>query len=157
MKLPRLVSDEHTAHFVILLLTITNTFLIVALFFFLAPDVQKTLRLPKIIPLSAQTPIVDFNLISPQPNSTVAGTVPMITTLTNGPKITAAQLYVDGQRVQAVTSQKTNQLTLFWNTTKHTDGLHNVEIKVTDDQNTLSSLSTTLIVQNNAQRNVNKK
>ena len=154
MKLPHFVTDDHTAHFVILLLTVTNSLLIILIFIILVPQAQKALHLPKIVPVSAQTPIVRFNLVSPQANSTVSGNVPLVTTLSNGPKIVSAQLYVDGQRIQAVTSQKTQKLTLFWDTTKHNDGTHNLEIRVTDDQNMLSSVSTSINIQNNVSRNV---
>ena len=157
MKLPHFVTDDHTAHFVILLLTVANSLLIILIFVLFVPATQKNLRLPKITPVSAQTPLVGFNLVSPQPNATIFGTVPLVTTLTNGPKITSAQLFVDNQKVQAVTSQKTQKLTLFWDTTKQADGNHTITIKVGQDNDRSSTYTTTLTVQNNVSRSVNKK
>ena len=150
MKLPYLFTDEHSAHFVILLLTAINSLLIVLLFLILAP--QATKLFPKIIPVSNKTPIVSFNLVSPIANSTVSATVPLVTTLTNGPKITSAQLVIDKQTIQSVTSEKTGRLTLFWDTTKHSDGPHNVEITVGQDNNRTSMLATTLNIQNKIAR-----
>ncbi len=150
MKLPHLFTNEKEAHFVLALLCVANSLLIIILFFFIFPS-SKTL-LPKIVPVSAQTPIVDFNLISPRANSTVSGSVPLVTTLTNGPKIVSADLKVDGQKVQALTSQKTEKLTIFWDSTKHQDGAHTLDIKVGQDNLGSSYISTKLNVQNNVSR-----
>lgn len=154
MSLLPIFKNDHDAHLVILLLTTVNTLLIVIIFFLLLPQTKSLL--PKVIPISAQTPTVDFNLVSPLANSTVSGTVALVTTLTNGPKITSAQLLVDDQKVQAVTSQRTEKLTLFWNTTKHPDGTHNLEIKVGQDNRRTSILTTTLNIKNNVSRSVSK-
>lgn len=152
MKLPHLITDEKSAHLLLLLLSTVNLLLIVIFFFLLVPGARKLL--PQIVPISAKTPVVTFSLISPQPQSTVSGTVPLVTTLSNGPKIVRGEFYVDGQKVQAVTSQKTEKLTLFWDTTKHGDGNHNLQIKVVDDKQMSSSLSTSLNVQNNVKRTI---
>ncbi len=155
MKLPHLLKDEHSAHFILFLLAAVNLLLIVLLFFILYP--QTKALLPKIIPISSQIPTVNFNLVYPQPNSTVSGTVPLITTLANGPKITSAQLTVDGQKVQAITSQKTEKLTIFWDTTQVADGSHAIIIKVGQDNNRTSTLTTALNVQNNVERSVSQR
>jgi len=153
-KLPHLLTDEHSSHFILLLLGTINLLLIVILFFLFIPTRQF---LPKIVRVSNQTPIVRFTLVSPQSQSSVHGTTPLVTTLANGPKIIRAQLTVDNQIIQAVTSQKTNRLTLFWDTTKHSDGKHSVVITVTDDQNKISSLSTSLNIQNDVSRTVSAR
>lgn len=150
MKLPHLFTSEKEAHFVLVLLCCVNTLLIIVLFFFVFPSSKNLL--PKIIPVSADTPIVDFNLISPRANSTASGSVPLVTTLTNGPKITSAELKVDGQKVQALTSQQTDKLTIFWDSTKHKDGVYTLDIKVGLDNKSSSYLSTKLNVQNNVSR-----
>ena len=154
MNLPHILKDEHDAHFVILLLTVVNSLLIILVFFLLIPSSK---RLQTIFPISAQTPIVDFNIVSPKPNSTVAGTIPLVTTLTNGPKIVVAQLFVDSQKVQEVTSQETDKLTLYWDTTKFSDGKHRVEIRVQHAKEGDSQVTTNLIVQNIATRSISSK
>lgn len=154
MNLSKLIADEKNAHLLLLLLATINLLLIVILFFLLIPSAKQIL--PKISPISDKTPIVRLNLISPQGGSTVSDTVPLVTTLSNGPKIVKAELYVDGQKVQTVTSLKTEKITLFWNTTKHPDGYHDVLISVIDNQEMLSSLSTSFNVRNNVSRNVQR-
>jgi hypothetical protein len=155
MKLPHLLTDEHSSHLILLLLATANLLLIVILFFFVLPATRQIL--PKIIPVSNQTPLVRFSLVSPAAESTVSGTAPLVTTMANGPKIVQAQLVIDGQKVQAVTSQKTNRLTLFWDTTKHVDGKHSVVISVADDQNKISNLSTSLNVRNDVSRTIGSR
>ena len=154
MKLPHYINDEHSEHLLILALCAVNLFLLVILFFSLFPTSRL---LPKITPISTQTPIVDFNIISPRPNSTVSGKVPLVTTLTNGPKILKAELTVDGQKIQTQTTQKTSRLTIFWDSTKVSDGAHSIEIKVVQDNRKSSMVTTSLIVQNNVSRNISQK
>ncbi|MDP3998618.1 MAG: Ig-like domain-containing protein [bacterium] len=156
MKLPHFVTDDDTAHFLLLLLGTVNLLLIVVIFLLLPPETKKFLLLPKVTPISAKTPIVRISLISPVENSTVSGTVPLVTTLSNGPKIIKAELFVDEGKIQSVSSQKTEKLSFFWDTTKNTDGRHVVKITVTDDQNMLSSLVTSFTVKNNVSREVKK-
>lgn len=154
MKLPKLIADEKNAHLLLLLLATVNLLLIVILFFLLIPGAR--LILPEIVPVSTKTPVVRFSLISPPDGSTVSGTVPLVMTLSNGPKITSAQLFVDGQKVQTVASLKTEKITLFWDTIKYADGHHNLHISVIDNLNMLSSLSTTFNIQNNVARSMEK-
>lgn len=155
MDLPDFLEDEKTTHLLILLATVANSLLIVLLFFgfigVLTPIKTKEI-LPTIRPVSAQTPTVRFSLISPQANTIVSGIVPLVTTLTNGPQIKSAELYVNSQVAQSVTSKETQQLTLFWDTTKSPDGPTDLIIKVTDDRNTVSYFNTALLVKNNIAR-----
>lgn len=155
MKLPHLFKNEHEAHFVIFLLTTLNSLLIFVVFFLLVP--QLSAPLPKILPVSAQTPTVTFNLITPQSKSTVSGTVPLVTSLTNGPKIISTALLVDKIKVQTLTSRETDRLTIFWDSTKHTDGIHKIEIQVGQNNDRSSTLTTELTIANNVTRNVSQR
>lgn len=155
MTLANLAKDENNAHLLLLILSVVNLLLVLVIFLLVVP--QSRQFLPKIIPISAQTPIIRFSLVSPAGNSTVSGNVPLVTTLTNGPRIISAQLLVDGQKAQAVTSQKTDKLTLYWDTAKHADSSHQITIEVRQDNGGNSTLTTTLNVQNNVSRNVEQR
>ncbi len=155
MKLPHLLTDDKSAHLVLLLLGTTNLLLIVILFFLLVPSTRQIL--PRLLPVTEKTPVVRFSLVSPKPNSTISGTTALITTLSNGPKIVKAELKIDSQKVQTVFTQKTEKLTLFWDTTKQADGSHQAQITIIDDKNLLSNLSATYTVKNNVSRNVGER
>lgn len=150
MKLPHLLKNDDTAHTILLLLGTTNLLLIVIIFFLLVPQV-RIIHLPKLITLSGRIPLTRLNLISPTYASDLQGIVPLVTTLSNGPKITKADLMVDGQKIQVVTPAKTEKLTLYWDTTKHANGRHELIIHVVDDKDLISTLSTSFVVQNKDQ------
>ena len=151
MKLPQIIADEQNQHLLLLLLSTINLLLLVTFFFLLVPT--KTSILPKFLPTSERDPVVRLDLISPAGGSTVSGTVPLVVTLSNGPKIQKTTLQVNGQNVQSLTSQKTEKLTVFWDTTKHADGKNNITINILTDQNSPAVLTTTFTVNNNVSRN----
>ena len=152
MKLPPLFADEKSTHLILLLLTTVNLLLVVTIFLLLTPGPRSSL--PKVISVTSATPITRFSIISPRPDSTVSGTVPILTTLATGPEITKAELSVDSQKVQSLKSRQTKMLTIYWDTRVHSDGKHTIQVAVTDNQNRLSYVSTPLVVQNNVSRSV---
>lgn len=141
----RLLKDDRKSHFLIVLLAGTNLLLLTILFLAVTP---KKSFFAEIVPISANTPVVRFSLISPQENSTISGTVPLVTTLSNGPRITQAKLTIGGKEIQTVFSQETEKLTVFWDTRKVTNGNFQVSIRAYDDQGGISQLYTGFKVEN---------
>lgn len=109
------------------------------------------------MPVSDNEPAVIFSLVSPPSNATVAGNVPLVTTLTNGPQITGALLYVDGQLDQNLSSSENQKLTLYWDSTKVANGPHLLQITVTQNNKGSSTVLTNLNVQNKSSQRQNTK
>lgn len=154
MKLPALI-DDHNHHLIILLAT-TCTLLIMILMIF--PMFSRKSGLPtEITPISNDTPSVQFNIVSPVANSQVSGTVPIVTTITNGPEINGAWLFVDGKIAQSVISQNTQKLIIYWDTTQYDDGPHVIHVNISQNIKYNSSISSSFIVNNGSSRNVTSR
>lgn len=132
-------------NFILLSLLCSNLILLLIFILFLLP---KKYGFPKINPISADTPVVRFSLISPQEGSTVAGRVPLITTISNGPKIVKSTLEVDGKQTQSVFAQETEKLVVFWDTIQSSNGAHTITITAVDDQKSVSQLYSRFTVEN---------
>lgn len=149
MKLPdafaRLLNSDKKSHELILLLAVANLLLLIILFVFVG---QKQHFFPQIIPVGADTPTVRFSLISPAEGSSVSGTVPLVTTLSNGPQITQAKLTINGRDIQTVFSQETEKLTVFWDTTKVANGKFQIIVTAYDTKSGISQLYSSFTVEN---------
>ena len=144
MKLPPITSKDQPGQ--ILFLSLVSATILLITLFFMAPGLRRLVL--KISAVPKNTATVRLDLISPHPNIAVSQTVPLVFSLTNGPKITSATIKVDNKTVQAVKTEGAETLTLNWDTTKHANGKHTVLITVTDNQNLISELSTSFEVKN---------
>ncbi|HEY5601335.1 MAG TPA: Ig-like domain-containing protein [Patescibacteria group bacterium] len=151
MHLPDVFSEDKGVHLTLLFLAFVNLLLLIVFFVLVVGPFGN---FPSLIPLSDKVPVVRLSLVSPPSNTAVSSTTPLILTLSNSPTIQKAELQIDGKVVQTVFTQQTGKLTLYWDTTRHQDGVHNLLITTTDQKGGRSTVIAKYEVKNNITRSV---